>query len=138
MWHDASVSGDRSPSWQNAIGGADFVPFEPVGDQVDAIWAGGFGGLPGFIHDLEICGLSGGLEISVETTTAPQQHPDSNVRLSLFVDHLISTHVLGNHAIELPFALTVAGDDRQISVSGSEVRFSGARTRRPSSGWAKQ
>lgn len=117
---------DDRPSWHAANETASFVPYEPVGAGIEAVWAGGFGGGLGTTGHLEICALTAGVEISVETVGV-RRHSDSKVRLSLLVHQLIGNHTLAGADIELPYSITVAKDDRQISVSGRKVIFNGVR-----------
>jgi hypothetical protein len=79
LWHDAAVVDDARDSWQDWAARADFIPFEPVGDQVEAIWTGGFGGAPGYTGHLQIQALVEGFEVSVDTVSA-RRHPDGTRR----------------------------------------------------------
>jgi len=126
LWHDAAVLGDARNGWQDWAARADFVPFAPVGDRIEAIWTGGFGGAPGYTGHLEINALVDGSEVSVDTISA-QRHPDPNVNRSMLIHNLIATHTLGQPSIELPYSLTVVSDDRQLSVAGNAVTFHGVR-----------
>lgn len=126
VWHDAIVLGDGRNNWQDWAARADFVPFEPIGNRIEAVWTGGFGGAPGYTGHLEVHALVGGRAVSVDTIGA-QRHPDANVQRSMLIHNLIATHTLGQLSIELPYSLTVVSDDRQLSVSGQPVTFHGVR-----------
>lgn len=126
MWHDAAVLDDPHNSWQDWAARADFVPFEPIGDQIEAIWAGGFGGAPGHTGHLEIQALVEGSEVSVDTISE-RRHPDAKLNRAMLIHNLIATHTLEQASIELPYSLTVVSDDRALSVSGHIVAFQGVR-----------
>lgn len=117
---------DHGARWLAAVDLAQFVPYEPVGDSIEAIWASGFGGPPGGTGHIEISARRDGVELSVDTTATPP-HPDPNVRLSMLVQGLIGRHTLGQAELKLPFTVTVDRDDRDILVSGRSTTFSGAR-----------
>jgi len=125
LWHDAAVL-DARRTWQDWAERADFIPFQPVGNRIEAIWTGGFGGAPGYTGHLELHALIEGSEVSVDTIGAPR-HLDAKVRRSMLVHNLIATHTLGHAAIELPYSLTVVSDDRQLVVSGRAMTFHGVR-----------
>lgn len=115
------------PRWHDAAASAPFMPYQAVAGRDAPVWAGGFGGGPGFeTTHLEVISHVDGVEVSVDTIKRDERRT-SELGMMLAMHDLVRRFLIEQVEVTLPFTVSVVPDDRELTVEGTPHTFRGAR-----------
>lgn len=125
MWQSGAVSSDPHSvqRWHDAAALASFALYEASNGSER--WAGGFSGDASLV---EVIALVDGDEVSVESSRPEHDAVRDVGRRRLTIGELLWRHVLqDDHALALPYSITIEADDRVVTVDGEPYTVPGMR-----------